>query len=120
MQTGNKAAIRTELFKHFIAHMAHDAHIHDNVSGVRQLHADQCQWAIGRSHAKWDNVHGSARHASLELFSQLASHFIWSLPVVRSTSVYFPERTNERSVLHAGRIRRVAPSQERIWVGLSI
>lgn len=120
VQAGDKRSVNTELAEYFLPHVAHDLHADDDIGRVGQFDSHECQRTIDRSHAKRDDIHGPSSHGTLEFVPEQRLHFFRMLPMVRRTGIGFPKRADEGPVFDAGRIRRMASCQERVWMQLRV
>ena len=75
--------------KRGLTHAGHDAHGHDHIFGVRQLHTNLGVVAIKRPHAKRHHIHGATPHAAPEMFGHFRFHFIRVDPVVGGSGAFF-------------------------------
>lgn len=83
MQTGHHASVGlVDQAKHLFPDAGHDAHVHDRVGRVGELHPDLRHGRSHRPHAEGEHIHGAALHAALEELAQLRLHLIRVHPVV--------------------------------------
>ena len=67
----------------------HDAHVHHDVRGVGELHADLRAGRVQRAHAEGQHVHGAAPHGAVEKVLQLAAHLVGVFPVIGGPGAVF-------------------------------
>ena len=116
----DEEAVATQRVEHLLTHAGHDPHVGDDVSRVGDLDADLSDRAADRAHAERNDVHGTAAHATLELFLELCAHFGRWRPVVGWAGVFFLFRADEGAVFNARHIGRMGAGEIGIRAFLRI
>ena len=98
----------------------HDAHIHDGVGRVGQLHANLRHRRADRPHRIGQHVHRPSAHGAAEESLQLLAHHIRIFPVVGRAGVVFREGADEGPVLDPCNIIGRGTGIEATWPELFI
>ena len=95
-------------------HAGHDLHVHGDVGGVGDLHAELGEVGAERAHAERDHVHRAPAHAAVEQAVQDRLHLGRVHPVVGRTGVVGDARADERAILDAGDVARVGAGEKAV------
>ena len=111
VQARHEVAVLAEHVQRALAHAGHDPHAHRHVGGVRELDADLGDRRAQRAHAERHHVQRPAAHRARELLVQDLAHLLRRAPVVGRAGVVLVLGADERAVLDARDITRVAAGQ---------
>ena len=109
----DELAVLAERVERALAHARHDPHVGDDVRAVGQLDADVGDWRAERAHRERHDVHRAPFHAAVEEPVELVAHLGGVGPVVRRARVVLVLRADERAVLDARDVARVACARGR-------
>ncbi len=103
--------ILVDQLEHLFADARHDAHVHDHVGRVGELHADLRHRRTDGAHAERQHIHRAALHAAGEKSLERLPHLERIHPIVGRTGGLFGQRTYISAILLARDVARIGTRQ---------
>jgi hypothetical protein len=107
VQRGHELAVLAQHIPHRSPDAGHDAHVDDDIRGIRDLDADVRDMRSERAHGEGDDVHRTASHAAVEQLHELRFHLGRIDPVVVGSGIVLAAAADESAILHASDIGRM-------------
>ena len=114
MKAFHKITISSKNIDNSLSHASHDVHIYHNVFRICYFYADVRNRRTNWTHAIWNDIHGSAFHATIQKFVECLFHLTWINPIVGRPSVLFSATANKGAVFHPGYITRIGKAGETV------